>query len=74
MWDRLPLIDCPTLIGSGIYDGIASSDNGRALASRIRGSVFQEFVGGHMFIIQDRRSLPSLISFILENQQNIAVG
>lgn len=66
VWDRLPMISCPTFVGSGLYDGIASGANGRAIASRILGSTFQEFVGGHMFIIQDRSALTKLIDFIVE--------
>jgi pimeloyl-ACP methyl ester carboxylesterase len=60
----LTLVDCPTLVTSGTYDGIAAPANGRAIASRIPRSEFREYVGGHMFMFQDSRALADMVDFL----------
>jgi len=69
VWDRLHLITCATLVASGKYDGIAPSLNGRAIASRIPGAKFQEYEGGHPFIVQDKRVFVDLIEFIFHQER-----
>ncbi|NCZ70055.1 MAG: hypothetical protein EBY80_07770 [Actinobacteria bacterium] len=64
VWDRLALVDSPTLVASGTHDGIAAPANGRAIASRIPRSEFREYVGGHMFMFQDSRALPDMMDFL----------
>jgi pimeloyl-ACP methyl ester carboxylesterase len=67
VWDRLDRITCPTLVASGRYDGIASPENGAAIASRIRGARLRQFEGGHLFMVQDRSATPAVIDFLRED-------
>jgi len=69
VWDRLQRITCETLVASGRYDGIAPSENGRAIASRIPGARFQEYEGGHLFMVQDKRVFVDLIEFIFHPER-----
>lgn len=69
VWDRLHLIACETLVASGKFDGIAPSINGQAIASRIAGAKFEEYDGGHLFIVQDKRVLVDLIEFIFHSER-----
>jgi 3-oxoadipate enol-lactonase len=69
VWDRLHRIACETLVASGKYDGIAPSLNGAAIASRIPGASFQEYEGGHLFIVQDKRVVFDLIEFIFHPER-----
>jgi 3-oxoadipate enol-lactonase len=64
VWDRLPSIDCPTLIGCGRFDGIAPPRNSAAMASRIAGSEVHTYEGGHAFLAQDGRSLGEVTAFL----------
>ena len=64
VWDRLPNVTARVLVASGTFDGIASPENGQALASRIPFSEYREYNGGHMFFIQDRRALKEIIQFL----------
>ncbi len=66
VWDRLHLITCETLVASGKFDGIAPSINGQSIASRIARANFQEYEGGHLCIVQDKRVLVDLIEFIFQ--------
>ena len=43
-------ITCPTLVGSGNYDGIAPAPNSTNIASRIRGAELYGYEGGHGFV------------------------
>ena len=63
-WDRLGAVTCPTLVISGRYDGIAPVENGRAIASRIRGAEFRSYEGGHAFLFQDPAAIPELLTFL----------
>jgi len=63
-WDRLPQIACPVMIAAGTYDGIALPQTQHNMASRIRGAELRFFEGGHLFMIQDRSALPSIIEFL----------
>ncbi len=64
VWDRLPNVTAEVLIASGTFDGIAPPDNGRAIASRIATSEYREYLGGHMFFIQDRQALRDIVEFL----------
>ena len=63
-WGRLGAITCQTLVASGRYDGIAPVENGRAIASRIRGGEFRSYEGGHAFLFQDPAAIPELLTFL----------
>ena len=69
VWDRLHLISCATLVASGKYDGIAPSQNGQAIGSRIASASFQEYEGGHPFIVQDKSVFVDLIEFIFHQER-----
>ncbi len=69
VWDRLPLIACPTLVASGRYDEIAPAENGRAIASRIPGAEFRDYEGGHAFLLQDTAAMRDLVAFLGEEIQ-----
>lgn len=64
VWDRLPVITCPTLVASGRYDGIAPPANGEAIASRVANSQFRAYEGGHAFFYQDRQAFPDIVGFL----------
>ena len=64
VWDRLSNVTAEVLIASGTFDGIAPPENGRAIASRIATSEIREYLGGHMFFIQDRRALKEIVQFL----------
>lgn len=64
VWDRLPLITCPTLVAAGRYDGIAPLDNSIAIASRIPHSELRIYEGGHAFVVQDPRALSEICAFL----------
>lgn len=64
VWDRLPLIACPTLIASGRYDLMAPVSNGEAMATRIPGAELRVHEGGHTFFNQDRSALPDIWDFL----------
>ncbi len=65
VYDRLPVITCPTLVASGLYDGIAPASNGEAIAAQISGAEFRAYEGGHAFFYQDRTAFPDVIEFLL---------
>lgn len=64
VWSRLHRINCPTLVACGGYDGIAPAANSEAIVSRIPGSELQRYEGGHLFVLQDQRALPEIVSFL----------
>ena len=55
---------CPTLVASGRYDGIAPPPNGEAIATRIAGSDFRLYEGGHAFVAQDPAVFPEILDFL----------
>jgi len=65
VWNRLSNVTAQVLVASGIFDGIAPPANGQAIASRIASSEYREYIGGHMFFIQDRRALKDCAEFLL---------
>lgn len=64
-WHELPRIACPTYVCGGRYDGIAPPENLKALASRIPRATLRLFEGGHLFMVQDREAIPSMVDFLL---------
>jgi 3-oxoadipate enol-lactonase len=64
VWSRLRRIRCPTLVACGRYDGLAQPANSEAIASRIPNSELRRYEGGHLFILQDPRALPEIVSFL----------
>jgi 3-oxoadipate enol-lactonase len=62
--DRLGHVSCPTLVASGRYDGIAPPPNGEAIATRIAGSDFRVYEGGHAFVVQDPAAFPEILDFL----------
>ena len=64
VYDRLPRISCPTFVASGRFDGIAPADNGEAIARQVPGAELHLYEGGHMFVAQDRATLPEILAFL----------
>lgn len=64
VWDRLPLISCPTLVASGRYDVMAPPENGAAITSQIHGAEFRNYEGGHAFFAQDPQARRDVRSFL----------
>lgn len=64
VWDRLPRVTCPTLVGAGRYDGIAPLSNSEAIASRIPNAELRVYDGGHAFFAQDARAFPEVFDFL----------
>ena len=62
--DRLGRVRCPTLVGSGRYDGIAPVVNGQAIADRIPDAELRVYDGGHLFLVQDPAAWPDLAAFL----------
>lgn len=48
---RLGRIDCPTLIGAGVYDGLAPVANARVMHAGIPGSALRVYQSGHFFYL-----------------------
>ena len=64
VYDRLPRIACPTLVGAGRFDGIAPLSNSEAIAEQIPDAVLRVYEGGHLFMIQDERAIPEILDFL----------
>jgi pimeloyl-ACP methyl ester carboxylesterase len=67
VWDRLGVVDCPTLVAAGRFDGIAPVANSAAIASPIAGAELRAYDGGHAFFIQDPAALPDVGSFLRDD-------
>lgn len=61
----LASIQAPTLVCAGRYDGIAPVTNSEHLAERIPDAELDVFEGGHLFMLQDRRSRERTRDFLL---------
>lgn len=61
---RLHHIEAPTLVCAGEYDDQAPLQNSMALIEGIAGSKLKVFQGGHLFLMQDRTSFPTIIDFL----------
>ena len=64
VFDRLPRVNCPTLVASGRFDGIAPLSNGEAIAAQIPEAELRAYEGGHAFFYQDRQALPDIVGFL----------
>ncbi len=64
VYQRLPLISCPTLVAAGRCDGIAPPANGAAIASRIPMAELRTYDGGHLFFVQDSTAFPDMFQFL----------
>lgn len=63
-WDRLPSITAPTLVAGGNYDLVSPPDNVRRLAARIPHAQLQFFDGGHLFMLQEATTWPTITTFL----------
>lgn len=61
---RLPAIRCPTLVASGLFDGIAAPANGAWIAAHIKDAELRLYEGGHVFFLQDSKALPEIMAFL----------
>ena len=52
-------------MAAGRYDGLALPANSEAIASRIPGATLRYYEGGHVFVIQDRAAMRSVMDFLL---------
>ena len=59
-------ISAPTLVCAGRYDGIAPLVNSEAIVTGITDSRLEVFEGGHLFMLQDPRSLAVTRDFLLD--------
>ncbi|MCW2873274.1 MAG: alpha/beta hydrolase fold [Streptomyces oryziradicis] len=64
VYERLPRVDCPTLVAAGRYDGIAPPENSAAIGKQIPYAELRLFDGGHLFFIQDPAAFPEIIRFL----------
>lgn len=65
-WNSLPDIACPTLICGGKFDGIALPETQEKMAARIPNAKQAMFDGGHLFMLQDRTAIQTMINFLNE--------
>jgi 3-oxoadipate enol-lactonase len=63
-WDRLDRIRCPTFVGGGRFDGIASPQSVENLATRIPGARLRFYDGGHLYLWEDPAAWPDLSAFL----------
>ena len=63
-WDRLSDISAPTLIAAGRYDGVALPETQEKMAARIPHATLRFFEGGHLFMLQDRAAVPTMVEFL----------
>lgn len=66
-YERLPAINCPTLVCGGKYDGLATPENLTALAEKLPGARLTFFEGGHLFLLQDDKAFPGIAQYLLDN-------
>ena len=64
VWDRLPLVTCPTFVAAGRYDGIAPVANSEAIVAQIPGAELRIYDGGHVFFFQDPTAIPEITGFL----------
>jgi 3-oxoadipate enol-lactonase len=70
VWNCLGGVTVPTLVASGVFDGIAPPDNGRRIAGRVPGATFREYQGGHLFFLQDPAFFVDLERFLAESESS----
>ena len=59
-------ISAPTLVCAGRYDGIAPVVNSEAIVAGVAQAQLEVFEGGHLFMLQDPRSLSVTRDFLME--------
>lgn len=57
-------ITAPTLVCAGEFDDLAPVANSEIIADGIPNATLRTFDGGHFFLLQDRSSYPTIISFL----------
>ena len=62
--ERLARITAPTFVGCGTYDDIAPIVNAEAIVARVPGAELHVYDGGHLFLFQDARAWPDLLTFL----------
>ncbi len=62
----LNLVSAPTLVCAGRFDGIAPVANSEAIVAGIAQAQLEVFEGGHLFMLQDPRSLSVTRDFLME--------
>jgi len=55
----------PTLVCAGVHDGIAPVANSEAIVAGVPDARLEVFEGGHVFMLQDPRSLSVTREFLL---------
>ncbi len=63
-FDRLPTLSMPVFICGGLYDGIATPENLKALQKQIPGARMELFQGGHLFFLQDPKAFEQITAFL----------
>jgi len=71
VFDRLPGLTMPVLCCGGRYDGIAPSANMEAIRDQIPGARLVLFEGGHLFMMQDRATFPTITGFLVEDRPRL---
>lgn len=66
-YDRLPMIACPVFLGGGAHDGIARPTAMKAMQAQIPNARLTFYDGGHLFMLQDTKAFPDLITFFSED-------
>jgi 3-oxoadipate enol-lactonase len=62
---RLPMLQMPTLLCAGRYDGIAPLANMEAMARQLPNAELRVYEGGHLFLVQDRTANPDIAAWLL---------
>ena len=62
--DRLHVVDAPTFVTCGRYDGIAPVSNSVEIAKRLTDATVSVYEGGHMFSGQDRQAILDMREFL----------
>jgi len=64
VYDRLKMLNIPTLVACGELDGVAPPENSKAMAGVIPNSRLETFKGGHLFLKEDAKAWPVLFDFL----------
>lgn len=66
---RLGVINAPTFVTAGRYDGIAPVSNSEEIAKRIPDATLSVYEGGHIFTAQDKQAMIDIRSFLTTGQR-----
>ncbi len=64
-YERLPALTMPVLLAGGEFDGIAPKENMTAMHAQLPHSELRFYIGGHMFLIQDKSAYPEIVAWLL---------